>query len=88
MAPVNQILPEIEKLICKNVIRYFSNQPDKLKTLPHVETFAQKQLDFFIQGLMQQSPNLMKLWKKGHPFIAKAAINHKTLDFEIKIIET
>jgi hypothetical protein len=27
------------------------------------------------------------MWRRGHPFLAKAAIHKETLAFEIKIIE-
>jgi hypothetical protein len=77
----------IEKLIRQNVIRHFANQPNEAKTVDKVEAFAQKQLDFFVDGLKKQSPDLARTWKNGHPFLAKAAINTKTLAFEIQIVE-
>ncbi len=87
MPQPNSMLVEIEKLIRKNVVLYFANRPDGEKTLEKVEAFAQKQLDFFIDGMMKQSPDLMKMWRKGHPFLAKAAINKETLAFEIQVVE-
>jgi hypothetical protein len=57
------------------------------KTLEKVETFAQKQLNMFLEGMMKESPDLKRNWKNGHPFVAKAAINRETLGFEIQIIE-
>ena len=83
----NSMLSTLEKLIRKNVVLYFANRPAEDKTLEKVEAFAQKQLDFFINGMMKQTPDLMKAWRKGHPFMAKAAIHRETLAFEIKIVE-
>jgi hypothetical protein len=87
MPEPKSMLTEIEKLIRKNVVLYFANRSSGEKTLEKVEAFAQKQLDFFIDGMMKQSPDLMKMWRKGHPFVAKAAINKETLSFEIKVEE-
>ncbi len=78
---------QIQLLIRQNVVRYFANMPPSEKTVDKVEAFAQKQLDFFIDGLKKQSPDLAKTWKNGHPFLAKAAINTQTFTFEIQIVE-
>jgi hypothetical protein len=83
----NSMLSTLEKLIRKNVIMHFANQPAGEKTVEKVEAFAQKQLDFFIDGMMKQSPELSKDWKKSHPFVAKAAIHRETMAFEINIVE-
>lgn len=83
----NSMLAVIEKLIRKNVVMHFANKPNQEKTLLNVEEFAQKQLDFFMDGMAKQSPELTKTWKSGHPFLAKAAINTETMSFEIKIID-
>ena len=85
--PESSMLTQLEKLIRQNVIRYFANQPSQEKTLEKVEVFAQKQLNLFLDGMMKESPDLKRSWKNGHPFVAKAAINAKTLDFEIQIVE-
>jgi hypothetical protein len=85
--PGNSMLSTLEKLIRQNVVLYFANRPAEEKTLEKVEAFAQKQLDFFINGMMKQSPDLHKAWRGGHPFMAKAAIHRETLSFEIKIVE-
>jgi hypothetical protein len=87
MPPTNSMLATLEKLIRKNVIMYFANQPNEEKTLEKVEAFAQKQLDFFMDGMAKQSPDLAKDWKNGHPFLAKTAINRETMAFEIMIVE-
>ena len=87
MPPSNSMLGEIEKLIRKNVIMHFANKPNEEKTLAKVEAFAQKQLDFFIDGMMKQSPEVFRAWRGKNPFIAKAAINKETLEFAIQIIE-
>ncbi len=87
MDPTKGMLAQLEKLIRKNVIMHFASKPKEEKTLEKVETFANKQLDFFLDGMMKQSPDLTRAWKKGHPFTAKAAINRETLDFEIQIVE-
>lgn len=81
------MLTEIEKLIRKNVIMHFANKPNEEKTLEKVEAFAQKQLEFFIEGMMKQSPDAFRALRGKNPFVAKAAINKETLSFEIQIIE-
>ena len=78
---------QIQLLIRQNVVRHFANLPNGEKTVDKVETFAQKQLNFFVEGLKKQSPELAKTWKNGHPFLAKAAINKESLSFEIQIVE-
>ena len=87
MSPTNPMLAQIEKLIRQNVIMNFAKRPNEEKTLEKVEEFAKKQLDFFMDGLMKQSPELKRMWKNGHPFVAKAAINMETLAFEIQVVE-
>ena len=81
------MLTEIEKLIRKNVIMHFANKPAEEKTLEKVEAFAQKQLDFFIDGMMKQSPDAFRALRGKNPFLAKAAIDTKTLSFAIQIVE-
>ncbi len=83
----NSMLKTLEKLIRKNVVMHFANQPNEAKTLDNVEAFAQKQLDFFIDGMRKQSPELTRTWKNGNPFQAKAAIHRETMGFEIQIVE-
>jgi hypothetical protein len=87
MPPSNSMFALIEKLIRKNVVMHFASMPNEEKTVDNVEAFAQKQLDYFIDGMKKQSPELMKTWKNGHPFLAKAAINKETLSFEIQVVE-
>ena len=81
------MLGEIEKLIRKNVIMHFANKPAPEKTLEKVEAFAQKQLDFFIDGMMKQSPDVFRALHGKNPFVARAAINKETLEFAIQIVE-
>jgi hypothetical protein len=85
--PSNSMLATLEKLIRKNVVMHFASKPNEEKTLQNVEEFAQKQLDFFMEGMVKQSPELGQSWKNGHPFLAKAAINKENLSFEIIIVE-
>jgi len=87
LMPPNSMIATLEKLIRKNVVMHFANQPNGEKTVERVEAFAQKQLDFFMDGMAKQSPDLAKNWKNGHPFMAKAAINKETMSFEIVIVE-
>ncbi len=81
------MITEIEKLIRKNVILHFANKPKEEKTLEKVEAFAQKQLEFFIDGMMKQSPEVFRAWRGKNPYVARAAINKETLEFAIQIIE-
>jgi hypothetical protein len=83
----SNMLGEIEKRIRQNVILYFAKRSSEEKTLEKVEAFAQKQLDFFIDGMMKQSPDVFRALRGKNPFVAKAAINKETLDFAIKIVE-
>jgi len=83
----NSMLKTLEKLIRKNVVMHFANQPKEATTLENVESFAQKQLDFFIEGMKKQSPELTKAWKGANPFQARAAIHRETMGFEIQIVE-
>jgi len=83
----NSMLKTLEKLIRKNVVMHFANQPKEATTLEKVEAFAQTQLDFFIEGMKKQSPELTKLWKDDNPFVARAAIHRETMGFEIQIVE-
>jgi len=83
----NSMITNLEKVIRKNVVMYFARKPDTEKTLANVEVFAKKQLDFFIAEMMKTDATLQRNWKNGHPFVAKAAINKETMDFEIKIVE-
>jgi hypothetical protein len=87
MSPSNSMLATLEKLIRKNVVMHFASKPNEEKTVNNVEAFAQKQLDFFMEGMVKQSPELGRSWRNGHPFLAKAAINKETLSFEIQIVE-
>jgi hypothetical protein len=87
MADAKGALGEIEQLIRKNVILNFASQPPAEKTLEKVEAFAQKQLDFFIDGMMKQSPEVFRAWRGKNPFVAKAAIHKETLSFEIQLVE-
>ena len=82
----NSMLSTLEKLIRKNVVLYFANRPAEDKTLEKVEAFAQKQLDFFINGMMKQTPDLMKAWRKGFrvaslPVAARVADGRSTSHF-------
>ncbi len=81
------MITEIEKLIRKNVILHFASKSSEEKTLEKVEAFAQKQLDFFIDGIMKQSPDVFRAWRGKNPYVAKAAINKETLEFAIQIVE-
>ena len=82
----NSMIATLEKLIRGNVVKHFAALPDKEKTVQKVEAFAQEQLDFFVKGMREKSPDLQKAWR-GNPFLAKAAIHTETLSFEIKIVE-
>ncbi len=82
--PAN-ITAQIQKLLQDNVNKYFGPLKDSEKTPDKVKVFAQNQLDFFINGIAKESPDLQRKWFKGHPFHAHLRLNSSTRRFEIEI---
>ncbi len=81
------VLQQIQKLVNENVNKYFAPLKPAEKTPEKVKFFAQKQLDFFLNGLARQSMELQKEWAKGHPYHARLRIKPDSKTFEIDVIE-
>ncbi len=65
--PAN-VIQQIQKVIQENVNRYFGPLKIAEKTPDKVKAFAQNQLDFFINGIVKESPELRMKWMHGHPY--------------------
>ncbi|MGH7739133.1 MAG: hypothetical protein ACREL1_03200 [bacterium] len=88
MSEFSPMLSQLEQIITTNTVKYLGDKPAKEKTVENVERVAQKQLDYFIDGMIRQDEKLWQKWKGGHPFKAKAAINKVTMEFKIQIEES
>ena len=87
MSLPSNVIVQLQKLVQANVNKYFDPLKPAEKTPDKVKFFAQKQLDFFLNGIARESPELQKLWAKGHPYhvhLRMTAVAHK---FEIEISE-
>jgi hypothetical protein len=79
------VIQQLQKLLQNNVNTYFRTANEREKTPDKVKAFAQKQLDFFITGLAKESPELQKLWAKGHPYHATLRLNAATRFYDVQI---
>jgi hypothetical protein len=79
------LIQQLQKVLQNNLNTYFRTATDAEKTPDKVKTFAQKQLDFFITGLAKESPELQKLWAKGHPYHATLRFNATTRFYDVLI---
>jgi len=79
------LIQQLQKVLQSNVNAHFRPLADIEKTPDKVKFFAQKQLDFFITGLVKESPELQKLWAKGHPYHATLRFNAATRFYDILI---
>jgi hypothetical protein len=79
------VLQQLQKLLQNNVNTYFRTANEREKTPDKVKIFAQKQLDFFVTGLAKESPELQKLWVKGHPYHATLRLNASTRFYDVQI---
>jgi hypothetical protein len=80
-------LEQIKKLVNENVNKYFGPLKPGEKTPDKVKFFAQKQLDFFLNGLARQSMELQAEWAKGHPYHVHLRMSSTANKFEIEITE-
>lgn len=79
------LIQQLQKVLQMNVNMEFRSKSETEKTPDKVKAFAQKQLDFFITGIAKESPELQKLWAKGHPFHATLRFNAMTRFYDILI---
>ena len=79
------LIQQLQKLVQMNVNTEFRAKSDAEKTPDKVKAFAQKQLDFFITGIAKESPELQKLWVKGHPYHASLRFNALSRFYDILI---
>lgn len=87
MSLPQQALDQIKKLVNENVNKYFGPLKPAEKTPDKVKFYAQKQLDFFLNGLARQSLELQQEWAKGHPYHVHLRISPAANKFEIEITE-
>ena len=81
------VLAQLQKLLQDNVRKYFDPLKPAEKTPDKVKAFAQNQLDFFLNGIAKESPELRKKWANGHPYHAHLRLNPASRSFEVEIIE-
>ncbi len=79
------LVQRLQKVVQMNVNMEFRTKSDAEKTPDKVKAFAQKQLDFFITGLAKESPELQKLWAKGHPYHATLRFNAMSRFYDILV---
>jgi len=79
------IVQQLQKVLQNNVNMEFKAKSEAERTPDKVKAYAQKQLDFFITGIAKESPELQKLWAKGHPFHATLRFNAMTRFYDILI---
>jgi hypothetical protein len=78
---------QLQKLVQENVNKYFGPLKPAEKTPDKVKFFAQKQLDFFINGLVKGMPELRMKWMNGHPYHVHLRMSNAANKFEIEITE-
>ena len=78
---------QLRKLVQDNVNKYFGPLKPAEKTPDKVKFFAQKQLDFFINGIVKEMPELRMKWMNGHPYHVHIRIMPNSTLFEIEITE-
>ena len=77
----------LQELVQDNVNKYFGPMKPAEKTPDKVKFFAQKQLDFFITGIVKEMPELRMKWINGHPYHAHLRMSSTANKFEIEISE-
>ena len=80
-------IQQLRKLVQDNVNKYFGPLKPAERTPDKVKFFAQKQLDFFINGIVKEMPELRMKWMNGHPYHVHIRIMPNSTLFEIEITE-
>ncbi len=79
------VVKQIQKLVQDNVNKFFGPLKPAEKTPDKVKFFAQKQLDFFISGIVKEMPELRMKWMNGHPYHVHLRLNPADQRFEIEL---
>ena len=81
------VVQRLQALVQDNVNKYFDPLKPAEKTPDRVKFFAQKQLDFFINGIVKEMPELRTKWANGHPYHVHLRMTSIANKFEIEISE-
>lgn len=87
MSLPKDVVQQIQKLVQENVNKYFGPLKPAEKTPDKVKFFAQKQLDFFLSGIVKGMPELRMKWMNGHPYHVHLRMGAGSNKFEIEITE-
>ena len=87
MSLPKDVLKRLQQLVQDNVDKYFTPLKPAEKTPDKVKFFAQKQLDFFINGIVKEMPELRMKWANGHPYHVHLRMTPVANKFEIEITE-
>jgi hypothetical protein len=79
------VIPQLQKMVQANVNKFFDPLTPAEKTPDKVKFFAQKQLDFFLNGIVKEMPELRTQWAKGHPYHVHLRMTPVANKFEIEI---
>ena len=77
----------LQALVQDNVNKYFGPLRAEEKTPDKVKFFAQKQLDFFINGIVKEMPELRMKWANGHPYHVHLRMTPVANKFEVEVTE-
>ena len=87
MSLPKDVVQRLQALVQDNVNKYFNPLKPAEKTPDKVKFFAQKQLDFFINGIVKEMPELRTKWAKGHPYHVHLRMTLEANKFEIEVSE-
>lgn len=79
------VLQQLQRLLQNTANAHFKTAKDMEKTPDKVKAFAQKQLDAFITEIAKETPELKRLWAKGHPYHVTLRFNAMTRFYDILI---
>lgn len=85
MSLPKDVVKRLRDLVQDNVNKYFGPLKPSEKTPDKVKFFAQKQLDFFISGIVKEMPELRMKWAQGHPYHVHLRMTPEANKFEIEI---
>lgn len=87
MSLPKDVVKRLQQLVQDNVDKYFTPLKPAEKTPDKVKFFAQKQLDFFINGIVKEMQELRMKWANGHPYHVHLRMTPVANKFEIEITE-
>ena len=85
MSLSKDVVHRLQQLVQDNVDKYFTPLKPAEKTPDKVKFFAQKQLDFFINGIVKEMPELRAKWANGHPYHVHLRMTPVANKFEVEI---